>query len=65
MKDGVLGPLAFCTDDHVGIWYEGTEPTTVVADLDADPATGPAAYRTELVNGEINEIRVPVGERFR
>jgi hypothetical protein len=64
MKDGVLGPLAFCTDDHVGIWYEGTEPTTVVADLDADPATGPAAYRTELMNGEINEIRVPVGERF-
>ncbi|MGB8180285.1 MAG: peptidase E [Acidimicrobiales bacterium] len=64
MKDGVLGPLAFCTDDRVGIWYEGVEPTTVVADIDVDPATGPAAYRTELVSGEIIETRVPVGERF-
>jgi hypothetical protein len=57
--------LAFCTDDRVGIWYEGIEPTTVVADIDVDPASGPAAYRTELENGEINETRVPVGERFR
>jgi peptidase E len=65
MKAGVLGPLAFCTDDRVGIWYEGVEPTDVVADIDVDPATGPAAYRTELVSGEIIETRVPVGERFR
>jgi peptidase E len=64
MKEGVLGPLAFCTDDRVGIWYEGVEPTTVVSDIDVDPATGPAAYRTELVDGEIIETRVPVGERF-
>jgi peptidase E len=64
MKDGVLGPLAFCTDDRVGIWYEGLEPTTVVADIDVDPASGSAAYRTELVRGEITETRVPVGGRF-
>jgi peptidase E len=65
VKDGVLGPLAFCTDDRVGIWYEGIEPTVVVSDIDVDAETGPAAYRTELVNGEITETRVPVGERFR
>jgi peptidase E len=65
MKEGVLGPLAYSTDNHVGIWYEGVEPTTVVADVDDDPSNGPAAYRTEFVNGEINETRLPVGEQIR
>jgi peptidase E len=64
MKDGTLGRLGFATDDRVGIWYEGVEPTTVVADLEADPATGPAAYRVELVDGAIEETRVCVGGRF-
>ena len=61
MEDGTLGPLAFATDDHVGIWYEGIEPTRVVADFDVDPENGPAAYRVELVDGEIVETRVGVG----
>jgi peptidase E len=64
MKDQTLGPLAFATDDRVGIWYEGLEPTTVVADFDVDPVTGPAAYRVDRIDGEINETRVSVGGRF-
>src|ERR1035437_10857082 len=32
LKDGVLAPLAYATDDHVGVWYEGIEATSVVAD---------------------------------
>jgi cyanophycinase-like exopeptidase len=65
MKDGVLGPLSFATDNHTGIWFEGIEPTRVVADLDVDPLTGPAAYRVELLDGEIEETRVAVGDSFR
>jgi hypothetical protein len=65
MKDGALGPLAFATDNGTGIWYEGTEPTTVVADIDVNPLTGPAAYRVELLDGEITETRVAVGGSFR
>jgi peptidase E len=64
IKDGTLAPLAFATDDRVGIWYEGTEPTRVVADIDVDPASGPAAYRVELKNGEVEETRVGVGGGF-
>jgi hypothetical protein len=64
IKDGTLAPLAFATDDRVGIWYEGTEPTSVVADFAVDPDTGPAAYRVELVGGEIEETRVGVGGRW-
>jgi peptidase E len=64
MKDHTLGPLGFSTDNRVGIWYEGTEPTAVVADVDVDPDTGPAAYRVELVGGEIEETRVAVGGHF-
>lgn len=60
--EGTL-PLAFATDDHVGLWYEGTEPTEVVADGDVDPRTGPAAYRVERVGGEVRETRVGVGSR--
>ncbi len=64
MKDHILGPLGFATDDRVGIWYEGIEPTSVVADLEVDPVSGPGAYRVELVNGEVEETRVGVGGRF-
>lgn len=62
--DGTLSPLAFATDNAVGIWYEGIEPTTVVADYDVDPETGPAAYRVELVEAEIIETRYGVGGRI-
>lgn len=61
MRDGTISPLAFATDDHVGLWYEGIEPTRVVADFDVDPENGPATYRVELVDGEIVETRVGVG----
>jgi peptidase E len=64
IKEGVLGPLAFATDDHVGIWYEGIDPTTVVADTPVDTDKGPAAYRVEMANGEVTESRVAVGDRF-
>jgi len=64
MKSGVLAPLAYATDNSVGIWYEGLEATTVVSDSVVDPLTGPAAYRVELVDGEVMETRVGVGGTF-
>ena len=64
MTEEVLTPLAYATDNTVGIWYEGIEATTVVADADVDPLTGPAAYKVELVDGEIVETRFGVGRRF-
>jgi peptidase E len=64
LRDATLSPLAYATDDHVGLWYEGTEPTSVVADTVVDEETGPAAYRVELLGGEVVETRVGVGQRF-
>ena len=64
VADGTLPAVAYATDDRTGIWYEGAEPTTVVADLEVDPATGPAAYRLELVGGDVVETRVGVGSSF-
>jgi len=64
MRDEVLGPLAYATDNTVGIWYEGTEATTVVSDSDVDPESGPAAYKVEFVEGEIVETRYGVGSSF-
>jgi peptidase E len=64
MKAHVLPPLAYATDNTVGIWYEGTDATTVVADVAVDPETGPAAYRVELVNSHIVETRYGVGRNF-
>jgi len=64
MREGTLPPLAYATDDTVGVWYEGTEATSVVADADVDPSTGPAAYKVELSGGDVVETRVGVGERF-
>ena len=54
-------PMSFATDDRVGILYEGTEPVEVLCDVDADPATGPAAYRVEVAAGAVLETRLPVG----
>jgi peptidase E len=64
MKSGVLAPLAYATDNSVGIWYEGLEATSVVSDSVVDPVTGPAAYRVELVDDEVIETRVGVGGKF-
>lgn len=64
MKEQVLAPLAYATDDTTGIWYKGIEATRVVADAPVDPLTGPAAYQVELIDGEVIETRVGVGGRF-
>jgi peptidase E len=64
MKEGVLTPLAYATDDTTGIWYEGIEATRVVSDAPVDPLTGPAGYKVELVDGEVVETRVGVGSHF-
>lgn len=62
--DGVLPPLAYATDDHVGIWYEGIEATSVVADSTLSPDEGPAAYKVEFVDGAVVETRVGVTRNF-
>ncbi|NNN00702.1 MAG: peptidase E [Acidimicrobiaceae bacterium] len=64
VSNATLPPIAYATDDHVGIWYEGVEPTAVVADSAVDPETGPAAYRVELVAGSVQETRTGVGSNF-
>jgi peptidase E len=64
VRHGVLSPVAYATDDRTGIWYEGTEATMVVADVDVSPTTGPAAYKVELINGDVVETRYEVGEHF-
>jgi peptidase E len=64
MKQEVLSPLAYATDNTIGIWYEGIEATTIVSDAPVDPHTGPAAYKVELIDGDIVETRFGVGSRF-
>jgi hypothetical protein len=64
MREEVLGPLAYATDNAVGVWYEGIEATTVVADRVLDPKRGPAAYRVEFIDGDIVETRFGVGSSF-
>jgi peptidase E len=64
IRDQVLPPLGYATDDHVGIWYEGLEATSVVADSTVSSHEGPAAYKVELVNGEVHETRYGVGTSF-
>ena len=58
--DGLL-PTSYATDDRIGILYEGDEAVRVIADLDVDPVTGPAAYRVERVAGDVAETRLEVG----
>lgn len=58
--DGLL-PTSYATDDRIGILYEGDEAVRVIADLEADPVTGPAAYRIERVGGDVIETRLEVG----
>jgi hypothetical protein len=60
---GTLPPLCFATDDHVGLWYEGTDPTEVVSDGPVDPTTGPAAYRVAREGNQVIETRLAVGAR--
>lgn len=58
--EGTL-PTSFATDDRIGILYEGDEPVRVIADIDVDPATGPAAYRIERIGPDVVETRLGVG----
>jgi peptidase E len=64
LEDGTLPPIAYATDDHVGLWYEGSEATLVVSDSAVDQRSGPAAYRVELHEDKVVETRVGVGQRF-
>lgn len=64
VADRTLPPIAYATDDHVGIWYEGIEATAVVADAPTDPHTGAGAYKVELVDGKVVETRFGVGSNF-
>jgi peptidase E len=64
VRRAVLPPVAYATDDRTGIWFEGTEATSVVADVDISPDTGPAGYKVELIDGEVVETRYGVGQRF-
>jgi peptidase E len=57
VREGAL-PTSYATDDKVGLLYEGTEPVAVVAD---DPKSAAAAYRVELVGGEVVETRLSPG----
>ena len=61
---GVLPPRAYATDDHVGIWYEGTEATSVVGDDAAGSSDGPGAYLVERTGDTVIETRVEVGGSF-
>ena len=61
VRDGAL-PVSYATDDRIGVLYEGIEPVRVVADLDVDPGSGPAAYRLErTVDGGVVETRLAPG----
>ncbi|MDH2903852.1 MAG: peptidase E [Actinomycetota bacterium] len=64
MAEKTLPGVAYATDDHVGIWYEGTDATRVVADLNYAAFIGPAAYVVTRDGDEIVERRVGVGENF-
>jgi len=64
MLEGTVSPLAYCTDNNVGLWYEGATPTRVVGDFAINPTSGPAAYRVEARDGAIVETRVGVGGSF-
>ncbi|MFM9049615.1 MAG: Type 1 glutamine amidotransferase-like domain-containing protein [Actinomycetota bacterium] len=58
--NGLL-PTSYATDDRIGILYEGEEAVRVIADMEVDPADGPAAYRIERVAGDVVETRLDVG----
>jgi hypothetical protein len=61
VEDGTLPSTCFATDDHVGLWYEGTEPVRVVVDTPSDAPDAPSAYRLEMVDDSLVETRLPSG----
>ena len=64
IADGTPAAVAYATDDHVGIWYEGTTATRVVADTPSPGFVGPAAYVITREGVGVRERRVGVGESF-
>jgi hypothetical protein len=60
MKEGVIPPVAYCTDDRVGILFEGTDATEVIVDLPREDG-GPWAWHTAIEGGETKETRWGVG----
>lgn len=64
MKGQELPKMAYATDDHVGVWYEGTTATRVVADTPLPAFIGPAAYEITRQGDDVRERRVGVGEVF-
>jgi peptidase E len=60
VADGTLG-TTYCTDDYVGLLYEGTEPVEVIADQMPTDGRNPMAYRVEMVDGEVHEAPLPPG----
>ena len=60
IKDGTF-ETAFATDDHTGIVFKDIEPIEVISDMETNPKTGPAAYKLEKINGEVQEMRLAVG----
>lgn len=60
IKDGTF-ETAYATDDHTGIVFKGIDPIDVVSDVKSDPQSGPAAYKLEKINGEVQEMRLAVG----
>src|ERR1019366_6007084 len=66
VANGTLPEVAYASDDHVGIWYEGTDATRVVADMSYPAFIGPATYVvTREGNGVVERrVGVGVGENF-
>ena len=61
VRSAVMPDISYATDDHVGLWYEGTELRQVVSDRAYEPLTGPAAYRVERQGNEVVETRLEIG----
>jgi hypothetical protein len=53
--------LTYCTDDYVGILYEGTDPVEVISDRPPTDDSRPMAYRVELGDGEVVETPLAPG----
>ncbi len=64
VADQSLPAVAYATDDHVGVWYEGIVATRVVADSAVSPSEGPAAYVITREGNDVIEERVGVGQNF-
>lgn len=54
-------PTTYATDDRIGILYQGVNPIEVISDYEIADPDGPAAYRIELIDGNVVETRLPVG----